>query len=504
MTTPSLSIRSLHLTIGSRTIYDGLSLDLWPRSITALMGPGGAGKSTLLHWIADRLQGSHIQGQGDLRIASRDPATPPTVSLMRQTPSPMMRPAIEWLLQSHPRRDQFTRLELTDKIEQFLADYDLHHLRTHLQQKPIEWSLNNQRLLFLVACLLADPDILCVDEPCATMDDDQAQPILDVLHRARDTTSVLWVTHHQRRARQLSDHVALLAGGRIVEAAPTERFFDDPQSTPAKDFVRTGSCHLPSPDTPAEHLAPEYQTRPEAVHELSPDDSLPEVPRSRVTHEPDHLPPSEPAALSEPQPVIDGLPLDAPSIDASWHRQETIQHIEPLVFRKSGAAAAHRGPSEFHWIWPGLLAGVAMPGLLRPIEQDLRALQRVGIKALVTLTETPIDSDAVQQLDIAHLHSPIVDMTPPSLEQALQICSWADLQLADDRPLAFHCRAGIGRTGTLLACQIMATLGGDSDAVVQRLRKIMNRYVQSTEQFQFLAEFGATVPPALSTSTAAR
>ncbi len=502
MTCPTLSIRSLDLTIGSRTVFDGLDLDLAPSSITALMGPGGAGKSTLLHWIADRLQGAHIQWQGDLRIASADPDRPPTVALMRQTPSPMMRPAIDWLAQSHPRRSQLTRRQLIEDIRQFLDTFHLHHFQENLHQQPIEWSLNHQRLLFLVACLLPRPDVLCVDEPCATLDDDQAGPILDFLDRARHHTSILWVTHHQRRARETADHIALLAGAQIIEASPADTFFNAPQSQPAQDFVRTGSCHVPSPDTPKEHLAPEYRQRPQPVRQLSPESSLPDVPTSRITHDPDipapeSTPPPEtdaPAATDEAPSHGDSAPSQ---VHAHWHDHEAITLMEPLIFRHTEAPASHRGPSEFHWIWPGLLAGVAMPGLLRPLDQDIKALKRVGIEALVTLTETPIDAAAMADAGIAHLHSPIVDMTPPSMDQALRICAWADHQLQQGRPLAYHCRAGIGRTGTLLAVQIMATLGGDADGVIARLRKVMNRYVQSEEQRQFLAHFSEQVPPAL-------
>ena len=92
--------------------------------------------------------------------------------------------------------------------------------------------------------LVTEPRLLCVDEPTAGMDDEQAGPILELLRSEGRHRTILFVTHNQSHARQCTDFVILLADGQLQEYRTTADFFGSPASKSARDYVRTGSCYV--------------------------------------------------------------------------------------------------------------------------------------------------------------------------------------------------------------------------------------------------------------------
>ena len=96
-----------------------------------------------------------------------------------------------------------------------------------------------QRVALGRAILLL-PSVLLLDEPTANLDPANIKIIENALRTMDDgqpTTKVV-VTHNIFQARRLADRVALLIGGKIVEIAPSQRFFNDPQSEKTRAFLR--------------------------------------------------------------------------------------------------------------------------------------------------------------------------------------------------------------------------------------------------------------------------
>ena len=145
-------------------------------------------------------------------------------------------------------------------------------------------------------------------------------------------------------------------------------------------------------------------------------------------------------------------------------------------------------PGAFHWVLMGQLAGMQRPGLLKPEEQDLAALARLGCRVLVTLTEEPYDVRKLEPLGIRGFHFPIPDMGVPSFQAALTICRDFDTWIESDLPTVLHCKAGLGRTGTMLAC-LLVYRGENGVQAIDRVRSVNRYYIQSPEQLAFVGEF---------------
>ncbi|MCK5903139.1 MAG: ATP-binding cassette domain-containing protein [Cocleimonas sp.] len=146
------------------------------------------------------------------------------------------------------------------------------------------------------------------------------------------------------------------------------------------------------------------------------------------------------------------------------------------------------GPNGFLWLKKGQLAGTPRPGLLHDIEYDLMALKRVGVTHLVSLTLRPLDADLCQKHQIDLISSPIVDMQAPSEKQALALNQHIATLLKQQKTIAIHCRAGLGRTGTLLASQLIYE-GDSALSALETTRNIERRWVQSEAQVDFLSGY---------------
>jgi atypical dual specificity phosphatase len=164
--------------------------------------------------------------------------------------------------------------------------------------------------------------------------------------------------------------------------------------------------------------------------------------------------------------------------------------------RQPGTIGTGRGsfsPRSFFWVRPNVLGGLARPGIIDTLEDDLAGLKQLGVSVLVTLEEErTVEPTDLADLGIRSIHFPIADMGVPTLAPTIGLCRQVHSWTAAGDVVAFHCRAGHGRTGTLLACQLI-TSGVAAGRALEFVRSINPRCVQTEEQAAFLRSFEAAL-----------
>lgn len=143
---------------------------------------------------------------------------------------------------------------------------------------------------------------------------------------------------------------------------------------------------------------------------------------------------------------------------------------------------------NFRFLIPGKLAGMAHPGWRERLPDSLGALRDKGIGAIVSLDEEGLADDILAEHGFAYRHFPIEDFSAPTIDQARAFAAFVDEQIAQGRGVAAHCWAGIGRTGTMLACYLIWT-GESAEAATRRIRRWGG--IETREQESFLIEFEA-------------
>ncbi len=146
-------------------------------------------------------------------------------------------------------------------------------------------------------------------------------------------------------------------------------------------------------------------------------------------------------------------------------------------------------PTHFKWILPGKLAGMGKPGLMGDMDEDLTAIATVGISHLVTLTKERFPPwDKLRPYGISGRHFPITDMGVPAIGTTASLCRDIKRQMNDGNGVALHCHAGLGRTGTILAC-VLVWLGQPPEDAIKEVRAIGKGYIQNKAQLDFVYRF---------------
>lgn len=141
-------------------------------------------------------------------------------------------------------------------------------------------------------------------------------------------------------------------------------------------------------------------------------------------------------------------------------------------------------PLAFTWVDKPYLAALGQPRT----EQELRWLREQGVDVLLTLTEDPPGRRLVDGAGLMLYHVPIPDMTAPTPEE-IDRCLSAIAKAKEHRlGVAVHCGAGLGRTGTILACYFVQEGMSAMDAI-KKVRRLRPGSVETKEQELAIKEY---------------
>lgn len=141
------------------------------------------------------------------------------------------------------------------------------------------------------------------------------------------------------------------------------------------------------------------------------------------------------------------------------------------------------------WILDGQLAGHAAP----TSGQDLVWLKGQGILSLVRMAEAHaamVSGAQIARLGLFDCHEPVPDYRAPTQEQIDRMINFITSSLAAGRPVGVSCTAGLGRTGTILACYLVTT-GQDAGAAMNEVRARRPRSIETKEQERAVKEYAA-------------
>jgi ABC-type Fe3+/spermidine/putrescine transport system ATPase subunit len=231
-----LSALALSKRFGERTALDAVTLSVPQGELFSLLGPSGCGKTTLLRIIA----GFEWADAGDLRIDGRSMAGVPA----RSRPTNMVFQQIALF----PHLDVFENIafglrlrgvadaEVRRRVGEIL---DLVRLPGDELRRPEQLSGGQKQRVALARALVNRPSVLLLDEPLSALDlrlRIEMQAELRRLHRETGATFV-FVTHDQGEAFAISDRVAVMESGRLVQVGSPADLYERPASQFVARFI---------------------------------------------------------------------------------------------------------------------------------------------------------------------------------------------------------------------------------------------------------------------------
>jgi phosphate transport system ATP-binding protein len=247
-TATAIQVRDLHLWFGATEVLKGLSFDVLPGEILAVIGPAQSGKTTLLRTI-NRTIDFHgaFRHTGQVMVAGRDVFSIPNVYELRRmigmvAPLPVGLPmSIYDNVAFAPRMAGLRgRGELDQIVERCLRQAVLwDEVKDRLSDLGTRLSGGQQQRLTIARALSHQPSILCLDEFSIAIDPVTTMRIEEVLAGLSKDLTILLVTNLVQQARRLANRTMFLMNGELVEIGPTERVFSEsPESRVTYDYVR--------------------------------------------------------------------------------------------------------------------------------------------------------------------------------------------------------------------------------------------------------------------------
>jgi iron(III) transport system ATP-binding protein len=244
-----LSFKDVTKRFGAKTVIEPLTLEIPDGAFVALLGPSGCGKTTLLRMVAGLEEPSSgeirigdrvvFAGGGGLNVPPEDRGLGMVFQSYAVWPHMTVADNVAYPLRVGARRAQVADDERSKRVHEAL---ELVKMTEYASRYPHQLSGGQQQRVALARGLAMKPPILLLDEPLSNLDArlraEMRREIRD-LHRRLGIT-LLYVTHDQREAFEMSTHVVVLNEGRIAQQGAPDAVRARPEPGFVAEFLALG------------------------------------------------------------------------------------------------------------------------------------------------------------------------------------------------------------------------------------------------------------------------
>lgn len=241
-----INIEHVNKSFGSFQALKDCTLSVDHGEVVVICGPSGSGKSTLIQCV------NHLQG-----IDSGNIVVDGTAVHDKKTRLPELRTKIGMVFQHFglfPHRTVLDNVTLgqlkvlhrgkEEAIEKGFGLLERVGLADQADKYPSALSGGQQQRVAIARALAMDPVAMLFDEPTSALDPEMIGEVLDVMvSLAMEGMTMMVVTHEMGFARKVAQRVAFMDAGEIVEVAGTEKFFNEPESDRAREFLSRILAH---------------------------------------------------------------------------------------------------------------------------------------------------------------------------------------------------------------------------------------------------------------------
>lgn len=242
-----LAARGLCAYFGATQVLADIDLSIPSRRVTAIIGPSGCGKTTLvrclnrLHEVTPgaRVAGAVLFDGADIYAPNTDPsALRRRIGMVFQRPNLFPSMSIRDNLLTGPRLAGAPAVEEDGTVERVLRQVSLwDELKDSLGKRGTLLSDGQQQRLCIARMLALEPELILMDEPCATLDPIGTARVEELVHELRSRYAVVLVTHNMQQAARVADYTAFIYQGRVLEHGETDVVFTRPRHERTEEYI---------------------------------------------------------------------------------------------------------------------------------------------------------------------------------------------------------------------------------------------------------------------------
>jgi iron(III) transport system ATP-binding protein len=238
---PGVAIKSLTKRYGDVAAVEELSLEVRPGELVSLLGPSGCGKTTTLRLVAGFLRPEAGEiWVGERCLSSAASVVPPE----RRRMAMIFQSYALWPHMTVARnvayglrfKSGMAKAERDRRVSEILRTVQLSGFESRY---PGELSGGQQQRVAVARALVVEPEILLLDEPLSNLDANLREEMRFEIRRLHEAFGIttLYVTHDQAEAMVISDRVAVLHRGRVVQVGGAEDLFRRPRTRFVAEFI---------------------------------------------------------------------------------------------------------------------------------------------------------------------------------------------------------------------------------------------------------------------------
>jgi phosphate transport system ATP-binding protein len=243
-----INVENLNVFYGKTLALKNISLKIPSNKITVIIGPSGCGKTTLLksfNRLFDLDPEVTYTGKifvNNINILEHsvnifDVRKKMGLLLQKPVILPMsIFDNVAYGLKIHGLRE---KKRLFSVVEHYLKEVNLwDEVKDRLHEPATRLSIGQQQRLCLARGLAIEPEIILGDEPTSALDPLSSRKIEERFIELKQKYSIVLVTHILRQAKRLADYVVFLYLGEVIEQAPAQEFFENPQKELTKEYIK--------------------------------------------------------------------------------------------------------------------------------------------------------------------------------------------------------------------------------------------------------------------------
>jgi len=252
-----IETQHLRLWYSGREVLKGVSVPIARGKVTAIVGPSGCGKTTLLrslNRLTDLSGNCKVEGRilldGEDCIAMDPVLLRRRIGMVFQRPNPFALSIRENVLYG-VRAQNLKKARYDEIVEASLRKAVIwDEVKDRLSDSALNLSGGQQQRICIARTLAVSPEVVLMDEPAASLDPKSTAKLEESILAMRGDYTVVAVTHELSQARRVSDFIAFMYEGHVVEFGETQQLFDSPKEAATRDYLSGGLVTAVGEDEP--------------------------------------------------------------------------------------------------------------------------------------------------------------------------------------------------------------------------------------------------------------